>query len=107
MAEGGRGGEKRVRCRKCRHILLEEPPHRMMTRKEEEEHIIPLYEDQLPDWMAEAVQEVIPKLGYVTAGASAADFPTQICGGQAQLAEQILKISSTVGIATAQNSNQR
>ena len=83
MAEGGRGGEKRVRCRKCRYTLLEEPPHRMMARKEEEEHIIPLYEDQLPDWMAEAVQEVILSLGYVTAVASAADFPAQICGGQA------------------------
>ena len=59
MAEGGRGEEKRVRCRKCRHTLLEEPPHRMMARKEEDEHIIPLYEDQLPDWMAEAVQEVM------------------------------------------------
>jgi len=57
MAEGGRGEEKRVRCRKCRHTLLEEPPHRMMARREEDEHIIPLYEDQLPDWMAEAVQE--------------------------------------------------
>ena len=59
MAEGGRGEEKRVRCRKCRHTLLEEPPHRMMARKEEDEHIIPLYEDQLPDWMAETVQEVM------------------------------------------------
>ena len=50
--------ERKVRCRKCRHTLLEEPPHRMMARKEEDEHVIPLYEDQLPDWMAEAVQEV-------------------------------------------------
>ena len=30
----------------------------MMARKEEDEHVIPLYEDQLPHWMAEAVQEV-------------------------------------------------
>ena len=58
MAEGGLVEERKVRCRKCRHTLLEEPPHRMMARKEEDEHVIPLYEDQLPDWMAEAVQEV-------------------------------------------------
>ena len=67
MAEGGFAEERKVRCRKCRHTLLEEPPHRMMARKEEDEHVIPLYEDQLPDWMAEAVQEVSLSKSYVTA----------------------------------------
>ena len=67
MAEGGLAEERKVRCRKCRHTLLEEPPHRMMARKEEDEHVIPLYEDQLPDWMAEAVQEVRLSNSYVTA----------------------------------------
>ena len=67
MAEGGLAEERKVRCRKCRHTLLEEPPHRMMARKDEDEHVIPLYEDQLPDWMAEAVQEVSLSKSYVTA----------------------------------------
>ena len=67
MAEGGLAEERKVRCRKCRHTLLEEPPHRMMARKEEDEHVIPLYEDQLPDWMAEAVQQASLSTTYVTA----------------------------------------
>ena len=39
----------------------------MMARKEANEHVLPLYEDQLPDWMAEAVQEVSLSKSYVTA----------------------------------------
>ena len=57
MAEGG-ARWRSLKCRKCREVLLEEPGGRLMEAREGEEGVWSLYEDQLPAWVAEAVQQV-------------------------------------------------
>ena len=64
MAEGG-GMEKSktLKCRKCRLLLLEEPPNRIMETAgagggEDGANVFSIYEDCLPQWISDSVEEV-------------------------------------------------
>jgi hypothetical protein len=62
VLEAERPVELRLKCRKCRHPLLEEPPRRLMEDKAGEEAaaagLINIFEDQAPQWINTAVEEV-------------------------------------------------
>ena len=52
-----------VKCRKCRHQLLEEPPHRILESSSDQDNqeasnTINICDDNLPQWIADAIEEV-------------------------------------------------
>jgi len=56
---GKTAGSRSLTCKKCRLQLLEEPRHRMMNLQGEDEraNVYYIYEDTLPEWISDAVEE--------------------------------------------------
>ena len=57
--------EKILKCRKCRQLLVEEPLHKILETcvddadEEETSNTFIICDDNLPEWISEAVEEVI------------------------------------------------
>jgi len=58
--------ERKLKCRKCRHQLLQEPPHQLFEEQEEgggtgaDAAVYSLQEEGLPDWINAAIEQVSP-----------------------------------------------
>jgi hypothetical protein len=56
--------ERKLKCRKCRHQLLQQPPQQLVEEEEEKgpaaeaAAVYSLQEDLLPDWINTAVEQV-------------------------------------------------
>jgi hypothetical protein len=55
--------ERKLKCRKCRHQLLQQPPQQLVEEEEkgpaaESAAVYSLQEDLLPDWINTAVEQV-------------------------------------------------
>ena len=60
---GASGNQKTLKCRKCRHLLLEEPPNKILETvaivdDQDSSNIYNICDDTLPQWISEAVEEV-------------------------------------------------
>ena len=53
---------REIRCRRCRHQVLEEPPHRILEQEDEDNqdaaNTLSICDDNLPPWIADAIEEV-------------------------------------------------
>ena len=50
-----------LKCRKCRYLLLEQPPHRILEDEDSAQEVASTFnicDDNLPQWIADAVEEV-------------------------------------------------
>ena len=50
-----------LKCRKCRYLLLEQPPHRILEDEDSTQEVASTFnicDDNLPQWIADAVEEV-------------------------------------------------
>ena len=50
-----------LKCRKCRYLLLEQPPHRILEDEDSTQEVastLNICDDNLPQWIADAVEEV-------------------------------------------------
>ena len=55
-----------LKCRKCRHLLLEQPPHQILEHpadasdiNQEASNTIIICDDNLPQWISDAIEEVL------------------------------------------------
>ena len=71
---------REIRCRRCRHQVLEEPPHRILEQEDQDNqeaaNTLSICDDNLPPWIADAIEEVsekkeshnLSKVSLVTSG---------------------------------------
>ena len=67
MASAFTENQTSLKCRKCRYLLLEQPPHKIVESSsasaevddyQEASNTFNICDDNLPQWIADAVEEV-------------------------------------------------
>ena len=64
MASGLSCDDRVLKCKKCRQLLVEEPSHKILdlggedAAEEETSNVFIICDDNLPDWISDAVEEV-------------------------------------------------